>query len=70
MIGRLADAEFAQASAVDVRPNNPSLLYNLAEIHRARGDLVRAPVPCSARSISAGLSPPRGRCWRRSTPQQ
>jgi Flp pilus assembly protein TadD len=25
-----------------VRPNNPSLLFNLAEIHRARGDPARA----------------------------
>jgi tetratricopeptide (TPR) repeat protein len=37
--GRLADAELAQAYAVAVRPNNPSLHYNLAEIQRARGDL-------------------------------
>lgn len=40
--GRLTDAERAQAHAVAVRPNNPTLHFNLAEIHRARGDLARA----------------------------
>ena len=66
--GRLPDAERAQAHAVAVRPNNPSLLYNLAEIHRARGDLARArATACSARSSSRRISPPRRRCWRRST---
>ena len=37
--GRIADAERAQAHAVAVRPTHPSLLYNLAEIQRDRGDL-------------------------------
>jgi len=69
-IGRLADAELAQAYAVAVRPNNPSLLYNLAEIHRARGDLARArtclqralglaPDFASARTMLAALDPER-----------
>lgn len=69
--GWLPDAELAQAYAVAVRPNNPSLLYNLAEIHRERGDLARsrsclqralelAPDFAPAQTLLAALDAQRG----------
>lgn len=48
--GRLADAGQAQAHAVAVRPNNPTLLYNLADIHRALGD-TDAARDCARRAL-------------------
>ena len=68
--GKIAEAEQAQAHAVAVRPTNPSLLYNLAEIQRDRGDLAAArnslrraldlaPDFAAAQALLAALGPER-----------
>jgi len=56
--GRAGDARRTQELAVAVRPQNPALVFNLALLHRAQGDLEGARRCCArALDLDAGFTP-------------
>lgn len=55
--GRLADARATQSLAVDVRPGDPDLVYNLAQLCREAGDMSEARrFAAHALSLAPGVS--------------